>query len=50
MIILGEEAQVKVGSICLEIVLILMQDGCTVCMEHTKSLEISLDAHDGNPR
>jgi hypothetical protein len=25
----------KVGSIYLEIVLILMQDRCTVCMEHT---------------
>ena len=25
----------KLGSVCLEIVLILMQDRCTVCMEHT---------------
>ena len=27
------------GSVCLEIVLIFMQDRCTVCMEHTKCLE-----------
>jgi len=30
-------------------VLILMQDRCTVCMEHTISLEINLDALDGTP-
>jgi len=38
----------KLGSVCLEIVLILMQDWCTVCMEHTICLEIILDAPDGN--
>ena len=36
--------------VCLEIVLIVMQDRCTVCMEHTKCLEINLDAQDGTPR
>ena len=46
MVLLGEEAQVEAwfgqfGDI------ILMQDRCTVCMEHTKCLEINLDAHDG---
>ena len=35
----------KLDSVCLEIVLILMQDRYTVCMEHTKCLEINLDAH-----
>ena len=34
-------------SISLEIVLILMQDRCTVCMEHTICLEINLDTPDG---
>ena len=32
------------GSVYLEIVLILMQDRCMVCMEHTIYLEINLDA------
>ena len=47
MVLLGEEAQVDLGSIYLEIVLILMQDRCTVCMEHTICLEINLDKPDG---
>jgi len=34
----------KLGSVYFEIVLILMQDRCTVCMEHTICLEINLDA------
>jgi hypothetical protein len=34
----------------LEIVLILMQDRCTVCAKCTIGLEICLDAHDGTPR
>ena len=37
----------NIGSICLEIVLILMQDRCTVCMEHTICSEINLDTTDG---
>ena len=36
------------GSVCLEIVLILMQDRCTVCMKHTICSEINLDAPDGS--
>jgi len=43
MVLLGEKAQVELGSIYLEIVLILMQDGCTVCMEHILCSEINLD-------
>jgi hypothetical protein len=31
-------------SFCLEIVLILTQDSCTVCAKHTIGLEIILDA------
>jgi hypothetical protein len=34
----------------LEIVLILMQDRCTVCAERTIGLEIMLDAPDGTLR
>jgi hypothetical protein len=34
----------------LEIVLILMQDWCTVCAERTIGSEIILDAPDGSPR
>ena len=34
----------------LEIVLILTQDRCMVCPEHTIGLEIILDAPDGTPR
>jgi hypothetical protein len=33
--------------VCLEIVLILMQDRCTVCVERTIGSEIILDASDG---
>ena len=37
----------NLGSVCLEIVLILMQDRCTVCVEHTICSEINLDKPDG---
>jgi hypothetical protein len=36
--------------VCLEIVLVLVQDRCTVCTEHTIGIEIVLDALDGTPR
>jgi hypothetical protein len=36
----------KLVSVHLEIVLILTQDRCTVCAEHTISTEIILDASD----
>jgi hypothetical protein len=36
-------------SVHLEIVLILTQDSCTVCVEHTIGSEIVLDAPDGSP-
>ena len=39
----------KLGSVSLEIVLILMQGRCMVCMEHAICLEINLDAPDGTP-
>jgi hypothetical protein len=31
-------------------VLILTQDGCTICVERTAGLEMILDALDGTPR
>jgi hypothetical protein len=34
----------------LEIVVILMQDWCTICAEHTIGSEIVLDALDGTTR
>ena len=40
----------KLDSVYLEIVLILMQDRCTVCVEHIIGSEIVLDAPDGTPR
>jgi hypothetical protein len=40
----------KLGSVRLEIVLLLMQDLCTVGVECTVDLEIVLEAPDGTPR
>jgi hypothetical protein len=39
----------KLDSVCLEIVLILMEDRCTVCAKHTIGIEIVLDAPNGTP-
>jgi hypothetical protein len=36
-------------SVRLEIVLILTQHSCTVCVERTKGSEFDLDAPDGTP-
>jgi hypothetical protein len=49
MVLLGDEAQWKLDSIRLEIVLILTQDRCMVCAERTTGMEIILDALDGTP-
>jgi hypothetical protein len=37
-------------SVRLEMVLVSLQDRCTVCAEHAIGLEIILDATNGNPR
>jgi hypothetical protein len=37
-------------SVRLEIVLVLVQDGSTVCTKHTIALETALEAPGGNPR
>ena len=50
MELLGDEAQVEVCFGLLDIVLILMQDRCTVCVERTIASEINLDAPDGTSR
>ena len=39
----------KLVSIHLEIVLVLVQDRCTVCAKYTIGSEIVLDAPDGTP-
>ena len=41
--------KLKLGSVSLEIVLMLMQGRCMVCTEHTICLEINLDAPDETP-
>jgi hypothetical protein len=50
MVLLVDEAQVDACLVCLEIVLILTQDRCTVCAEPTIGSEIVLEAPDGSPR
>ena len=50
MVPLGDEAQVGARFGISDIVLILMQDRCMVCVEHTIGSEIILDAPDGTPR
>jgi hypothetical protein len=39
----------KLGSVRLEIVLLLMLDWCTVCVKRTVGSEIVLEAPDGSP-
>ena len=51
MVPLGDEAQVgaRFGHFS-DRMLILMQDRCMVCVEHTIGSEIVLDTLDGTPR
>ena len=50
MELLGDVGHVESRSVCLEMVLVLVQDRCTVCAKHTIGLDIVLDAPDGTPR
>ena len=50
MVPLGDEAQVEARFGVSDRVLMLTQDRCTVCVEHTIGSEIILDAPDGTPR
>jgi hypothetical protein len=43
MELVGDMAQRNLVSVCLEIVLVLVQDRCIVCAKHTKGSEIILD-------
>jgi hypothetical protein len=49
MVLLGCKAEVEARLVHLEIVVILMQDRCTVCAKRTIGSEIILDAPDGTP-
>ena len=49
MELLGDVGDVESHSVRLEMVLVLVQDRCMVCAEHTIGIEIVLDAPDGNP-
>ena len=50
MVPLGDEAQVEARFGLSDIVLILTQDRCMVCVKRTIGSEIVLDAPDGTPR
>ena len=50
MELLGDVGHVESRSIHLEMVLVLVQDRCTVCAKHTINSYIVLDAPDGTPR
>ena len=50
MELIGDVGHVESGSIRLEMVLVLVQDRCTVCAERTIGSDIVLDAPDGTPR
>ena len=50
MVPLGDEAQVEARFGPLEIMLMLSQDRCTVCVKRVIGSKIILDAPDGTPR
>ena len=50
MELLGDVGHVEYGSVRLEMVLVLVQDKCTICIECTIGSEIILDAPDETPR
>ena len=49
MELLGDVGHVECRSVRLEMVLVLVQDRCTVCAKHTIGSDIILDAPDGTP-
>ena len=49
MELLGDVGHVESRSVRLEMVLVLVQDRCTVCAKHTIGSDIILDAPDGTP-
>ena len=50
MVPLGDVAQVEARFGLSDIELMLTQDRCKVCVEHTVRSEIILDSPDGTPR
>ena len=50
MDLLGDMGHVESRSVRLELVLVLVQDKCTVCAKRTVGSDIILDAPDGTPR
>ena len=50
MKLLGDVGHVESRSVCLEMVLVLMKDRCTVCAKRTIGSDIVLDAPDETPR
>ena len=50
MELLGDVVTAESRSVRLEMVLVLVQDRCTVCAKHTIGSDIILDAPDGTPR
>ena len=50
MELLGDVGLVESRSVCLETVLVLMEDRCTVCAKRTIGSDIVLDAPDGTTR
>ena len=49
MELLGDVGHVESRSVRLEMVLVLVQDRCTVCAKRTIGSDIVLDARDGTP-
>ena len=50
MELLGDMGHVESHSVHLEMVLVLVQDRCMVCVQRTIGSEMVLDAPDGTPR
>jgi len=50
MVLLGDVVHVESRSVCLGMVLVLVEDRCKVCARHTIGSDIILDAPDGTPR
>ena len=50
MELLGDVGHVESHSVRLEMVLVLLQDRCTVCTKRTIGSDQVLDAPDGTPR
>ena len=50
MELLGDVGHLKSRLVHLEMVLVLVQDRCTVCAERNIGSDIVLDAPDGTPR